>query len=109
MARLARRLRAARINAQLTVREAAELAALPEHSILVRYENGAVQPPLERVAALARAYSTTLSALLAERDESVSLIAAIDQANPTTVQRLQALLKTHLVPQPPRSETDVPF
>jgi transcriptional regulator with XRE-family HTH domain len=74
------------------VREAADLAGLPSHSILVRYENGTARPPLDRLAALAAAYQTTLAALLAERDDMVPLIAAAERADVTTVSRLRAVL-----------------
>lgn len=91
-AKVGRRLREARISAQLTVREAADAAGLPNHSILVRYENGAARPPLDRIAALAVVYGTTLAALLAERDEMVPLIAAAERADALAVTRLRAAL-----------------
>lgn len=87
---VARRLRAARIAAGLTVREAA--AGMPDHSVLVRYENSAARPPLDRLHALATAYGTTLAALLAERDEVAPLIAAIERADTQTLSRLLAAL-----------------
>ena len=86
--RIGRRLREARIAAGLTMREAASSAGIPNHSLLVRYENGTARPPLDRLAALASAYDTTLAAILAERDEAVALITAIEQASPATLQRL---------------------
>lgn len=91
-ARVGRRLREARIAAGLTVREAAAAAGIPDHSLLVRYENSAARPPLERLHALATAYDTTLAALLTERDEVVSLIAAIERADAMTLSRLLAAL-----------------
>jgi transcriptional regulator with XRE-family HTH domain len=91
--RLGRRLREARVSAGLTVREAAQLAGITNHSILVRYENSNTQPPLDRLEALANAYNTTVAALYAERDEAVSLIALIDRADVTTLQRLLASLR----------------
>jgi transcriptional regulator with XRE-family HTH domain len=90
--RVGRRLREARIGARLTVREAAIAARLPDHSILVRYENGTARPPMDRLAALARAYHTTLAALLAERDETMSLIVAVERADRVTLERLRAVL-----------------
>jgi transcriptional regulator with XRE-family HTH domain len=89
---VARRLREARIAAGLTVREAAAAADIPDHSLLVRYENNGARPPLERLHALAAAYQTTLAALLTERDEAVRLIAAIEQADAPTLSRLLAAL-----------------
>ncbi len=96
--RVGRRLRAARIGAGLTMREAAAAVGLPNHSILVRYESGATQPPLSRLAALAGAYRTTLSAILAERDELVTLIAAVERTNHATVARLRAILEAPYSP-----------
>jgi transcriptional regulator with XRE-family HTH domain len=90
--RLGRRLREARVKAGLTVREAAQAAGLPNHSMLVRYENNVAHPPPERLEALAEAYETTPAALLAERDEAVALIALLDRADPTTLQRILAAL-----------------
>lgn len=91
--RLGRRLRAARFAAGLTVREAAALAGLPGHTQLVRYENGTAQPPLERLAVLARAYGTTPSALLALHDETVALIATIERADEALLRRLLGALE----------------
>ena len=86
--RIGRRLREARVAAGLTMREAASSAGIPNHSLLVRYEDGTVRPPLDRLAALASTYDTSLAAILAERDEAVALITAIEQASPATLQRL---------------------
>lgn len=86
--RVGRRLREARIAAGLTVREASNSAGIPNHSLLVRYENGAARPPLERLEALANAYGTTLAALLSQHDEAVALIAIIDRADPATLRQI---------------------
>ena len=91
--RLGRRLREARISAGLTVREAAQLAGIPSHSLLVRYEHNDSHPPLDRLEALADAYTTTVAALIAERDEAVALIALIERADPTILQRLLVALR----------------
>lgn len=98
-ARVGRRLRQARIAAGLTVREAAQQAGLPDHSLLVRYEQSAARPPLERLQALAATYSLTLAALLAERDDVVPLIALIEQADPATLQLLLAALAQSPTPR----------
>jgi transcriptional regulator with XRE-family HTH domain len=108
--KVGRRLREARISAQITVREAADAVGLPSHSILVRYENGTTRPPLDRLAALAVAYGTTLAALLAERDELVPLIAAAERADAVTVNRLQAILELPSASRSrPEAAPDVPF
>jgi transcriptional regulator with XRE-family HTH domain len=90
--RLSRRLHEARLATGLTVREAAARANLPSHSQLVRYEQGIAQPPLERLAALARAYNTTPAALLSSNDEAVEVIATIDQADAAMVAELVRVL-----------------
>jgi transcriptional regulator with XRE-family HTH domain len=86
--RLGRRLRDARFRIGLTVREASELAGIRNHTQLVRYENGTAQPPLERLAALARTYQTTPAALFASQDEAVEVIATIDQADEAFLEQL---------------------
>lgn len=91
--RLGRRLREARVRAGLTVREAAQAAGIPNHSLLVRYENNDSHPPLDRLEALADAYETTPAALLAEQDEAVGLIALLERADATTLQRILAALR----------------
>jgi transcriptional regulator with XRE-family HTH domain len=91
--RLGRRLREARVNAGFTVREAALRAGIVSHSLLVRYENSHAHPPPGRLEALANAYGTTVAALHAEHDEAVALIAVIDRADITTLQRLLAALR----------------
>jgi transcriptional regulator with XRE-family HTH domain len=87
-ARLGRRLRAARFDAGLTVREAAAAAGLPSHTQLVRYENGTAQPPLDRLAVLAETYGTTPAALLAAHDDAVGIVAALDRADAALIERL---------------------
>ena len=78
-ARVARRLRDARIQAGMTVREtAAELAI--SHTLIVKYENAVVAPSFERLRSLAAIYHTSAAALLAERDEAIPLFALLDQA-----------------------------
>jgi transcriptional regulator with XRE-family HTH domain len=92
-ARLGRRLREARVHTGLTVREAAQRAGMPSHSVLVRYENGDAHPPPERLEALAQAYATPVAALLAERDEAVALIALLERADPGMLRRILAALR----------------
>jgi transcriptional regulator with XRE-family HTH domain len=91
--RVARRLRMARIAAGLTVREAATRLGTDDHSLIVRYENGAVRPPLDRLHALAQAYGLTVSALLATDDALVPLIAALERADPHLWADLAATLE----------------
>lgn len=85
------RLRDARQAANLTVREVGERLGVA-HSMVVRYENGAALPPLDRLIALADIYGLTPAALLARHAAAVPLIAAIDQAEDGAIARLGALL-----------------
>lgn len=87
---LGERLRAQRVQAGLTVREAAAQAQIA-HSLIVKYENGSVRPTLPRLAALATAYGVTLAALLSAHDALVPLITALDRADPATLP-IRALL-----------------
>jgi transcriptional regulator with XRE-family HTH domain len=76
--RVARRLRAARGQALLTVREVEQATGI-RHSLIVKYENGDVTPPLNRLAQLARVYGLTLAALLAEQDDAMQAIVRIER------------------------------
>lgn len=87
------RLREARLNARLTVREAAEQIGLRAHGTLVQYENGTVAPPLERLSALARLYDIPLASLFVSQDTLIPLVTMLDQATPTQVQALNRLLQ----------------
>lgn len=91
MQALGRRLFNTRVAAGLTVRAAARSIGV-DHSMIVRYENAQAAPPLERLIALAATYGTTPAALLAQSDAAVELIAAIDQADDTTLDRLLTAL-----------------
>lgn len=91
-ARVARRLRDARIAAGLTVREAAARAGLLSHTLIVKYESGAVAPPLDRLRALALAYGVTPAALLAEHDAAVAVIAQLERASAAQLAQLARML-----------------
>src|SRR5215467_11659843 len=73
-ARVGARLREARLQAGLTVREVADRIGL-KHAIIVKYENGAIVPSIARLQTLARLYGLTAAALLAEHDDAVPLFA----------------------------------
>ena len=92
MVRVARRLRDARIKASMTVREVAACLDI-SHTLIVKYENAAVAPSFDRLDALARIYGLTPAALLAEHDETVPLLAAIDQANAALLAQLMQVLE----------------
>jgi transcriptional regulator with XRE-family HTH domain len=91
-ARVARRLRDARIRAGMTVREAAAELAI-SHTLIVKYENGVVAPSFERLQSLAALYHTSAVALLAERDEAIPLLALLDQATEEEIAQFMQLMK----------------
>ncbi len=89
--KVARRLRAARIKAGMTVREVAASLDI-SHTLIVKYENGTVAPSLDRLDALARIYGLTGAALLADQDAGISVLAAIDQASAGQLAHLRRML-----------------
>ena len=90
-AKVARRLRAARIKAGMTVREVA--AALDiSHTLIVKYENGTIAPSFDRLDALARIYGLTPAALMVEQDTAVPIVAAIDEASAAQLVHLTQML-----------------
>jgi transcriptional regulator with XRE-family HTH domain len=93
VAQLGERLREARLNARLTVREAAERAGLRGHGTLVQYENGGVLPPLDRLAALARAYDVPLASLVVSQDALIPLVTLLERATLGQISALAQLLQ----------------
>jgi transcriptional regulator with XRE-family HTH domain len=89
--KVARRLRAARIKAGMTVREVAASLDI-SHTLIVKYENGTVAPSLDRLDALGRIYGLTGAALLADQDATISVLAAIDQASAARLAQLRHVL-----------------
>jgi transcriptional regulator with XRE-family HTH domain len=89
--KVARRLRAARIKAGMTVREVAASLNI-SHTLIVKYENGTVAPSFDRLDALARIYGLTAAALLADQDAGISVLAAIDQASAAQLAHLRHVL-----------------
>ncbi len=89
--RVARRLRDARARAGMTVREAAGKLAI-SHTLIVKYENGVVAPSFDRLESLAALYRTSAAALMAERDEAMSLFALLDQASAAEIAQLIRLV-----------------
>lgn len=90
-ARVARRLREARVRAGMTVREAAAELAI-SHTLIVKYENGVVAPSFQRLHTLAALYHTSAAALLAERDEAMPLFALLDHASAEEIAQIIRLL-----------------
>ena len=93
IARLGERLREARLNARLTVREAAEQVGLRAHGTLVQYENGRVLPPLDRLAALAAAYDVSLASLLVSDDALARVVTLLERATPAQISAIARLLQ----------------
>jgi transcriptional regulator with XRE-family HTH domain len=90
--RVGARLREARLQAGLTVREVADRIGL-RHSIIVKYENGAIVPSIARLQSLARLYELTAAALLAEHDEAVPLFALLDQASVEQIEQIVQVVR----------------
>lgn len=104
--RIGRRLRHAREMAGLTLRELAAHVGLRDHTVILKYERGETAPTITRLYALAHAIGLTPAALLAEHDDAVPLIAAVDQADPQRREQL-AFFFTALddpLPSPPAHE-----
>lgn len=93
VAQLGERLREARLNARLTVREAAERVGLRAHGTLVQYEHGTVLPPLERLAALAATYDLPLASLVVSHDALAPVVALLERATPSQITALAQLLE----------------
>jgi transcriptional regulator with XRE-family HTH domain len=104
VARLGERLREARLNARLTVREAAEHAGLRAHGTLVQYENGRVLPPLDRLAALATAYDVPLSSLVVSRDALMPVVTLLERATGPQISAFAQLLQ-QVLDQPTDDDT----
>lgn len=96
VAQLGERLREARLNARLTVREAAERVGLRAHGTLVQYESGRVLPPLDRLAALAYAYDVPLSSLLVSDAALVPVVTLLERATAAQLGAILQLLKQAL-------------
>src|SRR3954469_14859147 len=90
---LGERLREARLNARLTVREAAVRAGLRAHGTLVQYENGRVLPPLDRLAALATAYDVPLSSLVVSHDALMPVVTLLEHASGPQLDAFALLLQ----------------
>jgi transcriptional regulator with XRE-family HTH domain len=93
IAQLGDRLREARLNARLTVREAAKRVGLRAHGTLVQYENGHVLPPLDRLAALAQAYDVPLSSLVVSQDPLIPVVTLLERATAPQISAFAQLLK----------------
>jgi transcriptional regulator with XRE-family HTH domain len=93
--RVGARLREARLQGGLTVREVADRMNL-KHAIIVKYENGTIVPSIDRLHALAQLYGLTAAALLVEHDEAIPLFAMLDRADVDQIERLVQVLREGL-------------
>jgi len=87
------RLREARLNARLTVREAAERIGLRAHGTLVQYENGKVAPPLGRLVVLAQVYDVPLASLFVAHEALIPVVTLLERATPAQIGTLAQVLQ----------------
>jgi transcriptional regulator with XRE-family HTH domain len=97
VAHLGERLREARLNARLTVREAAGRIGLRAHGTLVQYEHGKVLPPLERLAALAELYDIPLASLVVSHDALAPVVSMLERATASQLSAFAQLLEQVLL------------
>ncbi len=90
--RVGARLREARLQTGLTVREVADRLGL-RHAIIVKYENGTVAPSIDRLQSLAQLYGLTLAALLVEHDAAIPLFAMLDRADVSEIEHIARVLR----------------
>jgi transcriptional regulator with XRE-family HTH domain len=99
---LGQRLRAAREQAGLSLREVAGRVGLRDHTVLIKYERGATAPTSARLRSLAQALGCSAAALLADRDDAMAIIAAVDRADDVRLAQLQLVLDSlEAAPPPP--------
>lgn len=60
--------------------------------ILLCYENGKVLPPIDRLAALARAYDISLASLVVSHDALIPLVTMLERATAPQIGALALLL-----------------
>lgn len=97
---LGARLREARLNARLTVREAAARIGLRAHGTLVQYENGHVLPPLDRFTALAYVYDVSLASFVVSNDALIPVVTMLEHATEAQVAAFVQLLQRAVDVQP---------
>lgn len=93
--RVGGRLREARLQSGLTVREVADRLGL-RHAIIVKYENGTIAPSIDRLQSLAQLFGLTPAALLVEHDAAVPLFAMLDRAGVREIEHLVRVLQEEL-------------
>ena len=86
------RLRSARQKALLTVREAADRIGVG-HSAIVRYEQGDVVPPLDRLIALANTYQVSLVGLLITDSALLPVITMLERSGPAEITLFTTLVQ----------------
>lgn len=95
-----RRLRAAREEAGLSLRELAQRVGLRDHTVLIKYEQGRTAPSCVRLMSLAHALGIAPAALLATQDAAMPVIAAVDQAHGVQLAQLAFVVETLDAPAP---------
>lgn len=90
--RVGARLREARLQAGMTVREVADRIGV-KHAVIVKYENGAIVPSIERLDALEHLYGLTAAALLVKHDEAMPLFVLLDRADVDQIEHLVRLIR----------------
>ncbi len=86
------RLRNARQKALLTVREAADRIGVG-HSAIVRYEQGDVVPPLDRLIALANIYQVSLVGLLIADSALLPVLTMLERSDPAQIKQFTTLVQ----------------
>jgi transcriptional regulator with XRE-family HTH domain len=105
-----RRLRAAREEAGVSLRELAQRVGLRDHTVLIKYEQGRTAPTSTRLISLARALGVSPAALLASHDAAIPLITAVDQADEVQLAQLSFAVETLQSPDPEPPEFEArPF
>jgi transcriptional regulator with XRE-family HTH domain len=95
-----RRLRAAREEAGISLRELAQRVGLRDHTVLIKYEQGRTAPSCARLVSLAHALGISPAALLAAQDAAIPLITAVDRADEGELAQLTFVLETLHAPNP---------
>jgi transcriptional regulator with XRE-family HTH domain len=103
--RLGARLRVAREEAGVSLRELARQLGLRDHTVLIKYERGVTPPRSVRLQAIAQILGCSAAALLAATDEAAPIINAVDHADAGQIAQLSFVLET-LTSAPPAPPSD---
>jgi transcriptional regulator with XRE-family HTH domain len=95
---IGQRLRTAREQAGLTLRDLAQRLDFPYHTILLKYERGEAIPNIARLVSLAHALNCSPASLLARDEQAIPLIRAVDQADEEQLAQLVFIFQTLALP-----------